>query len=212
MEPLVQEGAGFGRTALLHYQMAALVSRMDAMQKSMERMHLELPKQIAKVSAASAVAAVRSYDEDEAMSVRMADEAMGLRDIHRAIRHISRFSQLGTIEGFSVYAAENLLQCDVCVRYASFAPGALTRGAKDPGIIRGPDLQRPLSIVKFKAKTHVACSMHNWCVVHADEVSCAPPPPSGARAPPPPSGAHRPRLVVRAPPQCVCVYVYVLSR
>ena len=46
----------------------------------------------------------------------------------------------------------------------------MRRGVKDGGCIQGPQPGRPLAIVKFAAKAHIASSIHAWCCTHADEV------------------------------------------
>ena len=154
-------GVNMSNTVLTH-QLASMGTAIAGLTKELKQLRTSI--------APSVVKAVREYDEDQATAEAYDDQYGRLRTIHRTIRMAGSFANLGKIEGFHINIAENLLICDDCHRYASFAPGALRRGVKDAGVIQGPNMGREYPKVVFQAKAHVACGLHEWCVMHASEV------------------------------------------
>ena len=155
-------------TAALEAQIGAVVAQLEGLPQALAR---EVP------------AAVRDHDEAEAL--RLSNEALD-SSLQKQIAAAATCSEIGKLTGFTFNATENTITCEDCFRYApsNKAPGILRRGARDAGVFKGVDLERhppkgrerqgrekrPMKTVRWEVKHHCrAGSLHEWCVVHADE-------------------------------------------
>ena len=162
------QAAAQAATAALAEQVVALTSQLEGLPQAIAR---EVP------------AAVRDHDEAEAL--RLSNDALE-SSLQKQIAASATCTEIGKLTGFTYNATENTITCLDCFRYASspHAPGLLRRGARDAGIFKGVDQtrhepkgrerqgreKRPMKTVRYEVKHHCrAGSLHEWCVVYADE-------------------------------------------
>ena len=162
------QAAAEAATAALSEQVHALTQQLQGLPAAVAR---DVP------------AAVREHDEAEALrrSTEAADSSL-----QNQIMAAATCVEIGKLEGFEFFPAENRIKCQDCFRYSSskHCPGDLRRGACDAGWFQGVDetlvaradrpnktrQRRPMSTVRWEVKHHCrAGSLHEWCVMYAAE-------------------------------------------
>ena len=96
-------------------------------------------------------------------------------DLSRQLAGCKTMLELGGLAGLTFDAKCNLIQCDACYRYSSFAPKQLKRSHESCGLIKGPTraagpiAARPFANVRQDLVQHLILrnSWHEWCVCHA---------------------------------------------
>ena len=96
-------------------------------------------------------------------------------DLSTQLAQCKTMLDLGRLAGLTFDAKCNLIQCDACYRYSSFAPKPLKRSHESCGLIKGPTraagpiAARPFANVRQDLVQHLILrnSWHEWCVCHA---------------------------------------------
>ena len=96
-------------------------------------------------------------------------------DLSTQLAQCKTMLDLGRLAGLTFDANCNLIQCDDCYRYSSFAPKSLKRSNESCGLIKGPTraagpiAARPFANVRQDLVQHLILgnSWHVWCACHA---------------------------------------------
>ena len=143
----------FTRTALAGAQPTSTILLAELIHAQFNALKIDMPARVAGQVVESVPRAVREYDELQAEIDANARAEEASRPLLRKIEACTTVHQLIKLPGWSFNRTENLLICDDCYRYATYAPGHLSRGqGKNAGV---PHTYHPIPHIPY----HPICAI-----------------------------------------------------